>query len=111
MPHVDLALTDVPLNSPFRVTHAGMNLVVMRTESQIVAYEDSCPHAFWPLSEGSIANGVLECPGHGWEFDVATGRCVNAPAYCLTAVTVLSDGHNVRLHWENKQTPAASQRA
>ena len=79
-----------------------MKLVVIRTEGQISAYENVCPHAFWPLSDGSVWNGVLECPGHGWEFSVASGRCLNAPAYCLTPISVTVQGEAVQLQWENK---------
>lgn len=77
-----------------------MKLVILRTESQISAYEDVCPHAFWPLSEGIVRDGVLECPGHGWEFSVSTGHCLNAPAYCLTPVSLHVSGEQIHLEWE-----------
>jgi nitrite reductase/ring-hydroxylating ferredoxin subunit len=107
MPRVEIELAAVPLNIPTGVEHAGRKLVILRTESRTVAYEDVCPHAFWPLSEGTLHNGVLECPGHGWEFNADTGRCLNAPAYCLTPVSLEVRGDLVRLDWEiNIQSPA-----
>ncbi len=108
MPHVDIALAEIPLNTPFRVDHQDLKIVVVRTESQISAFEDACPHAFWPLSEGTIRDGLLECPGHAWEFRVTDGRCVNAPTYCLNAVTVEIDGPTVRLSWHSKVQSAKS---
>lgn len=33
-----------------------------------------CPHQGGPLGEGTIENGVLRCPWHGWDFDPLTGR-------------------------------------
>jgi nitrite reductase/ring-hydroxylating ferredoxin subunit len=101
MPHVDLSSSVLELDVPVRIEHAGMKLVVIRTEERIFAYEDVCPHAFWPLSEGSVHQGILECPGHGWEFNVENGRCLNAPAYCLTSVSVAVNGELVTLRWEN----------
>jgi nitrite reductase/ring-hydroxylating ferredoxin subunit len=106
MPHVDVALANIPMNAPFRVEHDGMGIVMVRTESQISSFEDTCPHAYWPLSEGILRDGVLECPGHGWEFNASTGRCVNAPAYALTPITAEVIGDVVRLQWEAKASPA-----
>ena len=33
-----------------------------------------CPHQGGPLGEGSIENGLLRCPWHGWDFHPATGK-------------------------------------
>jgi thiamine pyrophosphate-dependent acetolactate synthase large subunit-like protein/nitrite reductase/ring-hydroxylating ferredoxin subunit len=37
------------------------------------ALENKCPHQGGPLGEGSIENGLLRCPWHGWDFDPHTG--------------------------------------
>ena len=86
MQNAEISLTDIPENSLTRFEHQGVKLVVVRTGSRVFAYEDQCPHAFWPLSEGSLNGTILECPGHGWEFNIETGRCLNSPDHCLTAV-------------------------
>lgn len=33
-----------------------------------------CPHQGGPLGEGSIENGLLRCPWHGWDFHPTTGK-------------------------------------
>jgi nitrite reductase/ring-hydroxylating ferredoxin subunit len=101
MPHVDLLFSELNLNAPVRVKYERMAIVVIRTESGVRAYKDVCPHAFWPLSKGTLSEGVLKCPGHGWEFQADTGRCINVPGYCLNAVAVIVDGNNVQLQWED----------
>jgi nitrite reductase/ring-hydroxylating ferredoxin subunit len=106
MPHANLPLSEIPLNVPVRLERAGMSLVVIRLENQVVAYEDVCPHAYWPLSEGSVRDGVLECPGHGWEFNVESGRCLNAPSYCLTKISTVVESELIRLEWEAKSEAA-----
>jgi len=100
MPRINLSQDEIPLETPLRVEHEGHAIVVIRTAGGVSAFEDRCPHADWPLSEGEIRDGVLQCAGHGWEFDAATGRCINAPAYCLTTVTVTVEGGQVWLEWE-----------
>ncbi len=38
------------------------------------ALANKCPHQGGPLGEGSIENGLLRCPWHGWDFDPLTGK-------------------------------------
>ncbi len=33
-----------------------------------------CPHQGGPLGEGSIENGLLRCPWHGWDYHPITGK-------------------------------------
>jgi len=63
---------------PLGVTVFGTPLVLYRAQGEVVAAEDRCPHRNAPLSLGSVDDGRLRCPYHGWCFD-ATGRCVEAP--------------------------------
>jgi nitrite reductase/ring-hydroxylating ferredoxin subunit len=38
-----------------------------------------CPHAGEDLAIGAVIDGgVLRCPGHNFDFDLATGACPNA---------------------------------
>ena len=45
-------------------------------EGTYTALDNRCPHQGGPLGEGSIENGWLRCPWHGWEFDLETGDMV-----------------------------------
>jgi nitrite reductase/ring-hydroxylating ferredoxin subunit len=99
MQNTELSLSGLPADSLHQVEHAGTRLVVVRSKDKVFAFHDVCPHAFWPLSEGSVRHTVLECAGHGWEFDLETGRCLSTPTYCLTPVAVKVDGDKVHLEW------------
>lgn len=99
MPSTEIPISGICVDSPTPVEHSGTKLVVFRSRDTVFAYYDRCPHAFWPLSQGTLKNNVLECPGHGWEFDVETGRCLSAPVYCLRPVTVKINGDTVHLEW------------
>ena len=37
------------------------------------AITNKCPHQGGPLGEGSIENGLLRCPWHGWDFSPCGG--------------------------------------
>ena len=100
MPHIELLVSDFPPEVPVRVEHGAKAFVVVRSGDQFSAFEDRCPHASWPLSRGTVRDGVLECPGHGWEFNATTGRCLHAAAYCLKSVSVSVRDNSLRLQWE-----------
>jgi nitrite reductase/ring-hydroxylating ferredoxin subunit len=109
MPTADIPVKDLPLDTPISFEQAGTKIVVLRTNDGVYAFDDVCPHAFWPLSSGFYQNGVLECPGHAWEFDVRSGRCQTASAYCLTSVPVTVRDDIVHLAWETSSfTPRQS---
>ncbi len=38
------------------------------------ALDNRCPHQGGPLGEGSIENGLLRCPWHGWDYCPLTGK-------------------------------------
>ncbi len=66
--------------APLQVTLLGRKIVIYRsTDGAIVAAPDRCPHREAPLSHGTIEDGCLVCPYHGWTFGDA-GRCVRVPS-------------------------------
>ena len=100
MPKIDLKLDDIPLNSPWRIESNGSPIVIIRTNGAIHAFTDRCPHAHWPLSEGELKDGVLQCIGHGWEFDIETGRCLTVPICSLEPLSTIVDSNKVWIEWD-----------
>ncbi len=49
-------------------------LCVSHIGGKFGALDNHCPHQGGPLGEGSIENGLLRCPWHGWDFDPVTGK-------------------------------------
>ncbi|MHC5010040.1 MAG: thiamine pyrophosphate-binding protein, partial [Planctomycetota bacterium] len=49
-------------------------LCMTRFEGKFGALDNRCPHQGGPLGEGSIENGLLRCPWHGWDYDPLTGK-------------------------------------
>ena len=47
-------------------------------EGKPAAVRDRCCHRTAKLSLGSVENGCIQCPYHGWQFD-ASGVCVKVP--------------------------------
>jgi thiamine pyrophosphate-dependent acetolactate synthase large subunit-like protein/nitrite reductase/ring-hydroxylating ferredoxin subunit len=56
------------------VTTGHRGVCLTRHEGCFAALTDKCPHQGGPLGEGSIENGWLRCPWHGWDFHPTTGQ-------------------------------------
>lgn len=50
------------------VTAGHKDLCLTHWKGELTAMENKCPHQGGPLGEGSIENGLLRCPWHGWDF-------------------------------------------
>jgi|CXWL01.1.fsa_nt_gi nitrite reductase/ring-hydroxylating ferredoxin subunit len=47
---------------------------------QVFVIDNACPHAGGNLSAGDVAEGVVTCPWHQWQFDLSTGVCTDSAA-------------------------------
>lgn len=55
---------------PVRVMLLSRPIVLVRLDGvSVVGFQDRCPHRHAPLSQGTVVNGTLQCPYHGWRFD------------------------------------------
>jgi thiamine pyrophosphate-dependent acetolactate synthase large subunit-like protein/nitrite reductase/ring-hydroxylating ferredoxin subunit len=52
----------------------GRSVALARCGARLGALENHCPHQGGPLGEGSIENGLLRCPWHGYDYDPITGQ-------------------------------------
>lgn len=61
---------------PFKVvTIEDRHILLLRADGHIRALDSRCPHMGYPLSQGTIKDGVLRCHWHHWRFDLASGGC------------------------------------
>ena len=56
------------------VTCGHRTVCMTKFEGKFGALDNRCPHQGGPLGEGSIENGLLRCPWHGWDYDPLTGK-------------------------------------
>ena len=72
---------EIPEDSAAVVEVDGREVAIVRTGGDFYALQNDCTHAGSPIGEGDIVeDGVIECPGHGATFKVATGEVVSGPA-------------------------------
>ncbi|WP_405624758.1 Rieske (2Fe-2S) protein [Streptomyces sp. NBC_00016] len=82
-------------------------LVVREPGGTIHALADRCSHLAGPLSQGTIADGCVQCPWHGSVFRLSDGWNVRGPATAPQPAfdTRIVDGHvEVRLRRSGMDT-------
>jgi nitrite reductase/ring-hydroxylating ferredoxin subunit len=69
-------------------------VLVVKVDGQIQAYDGICPHQSQSLVEGDLEGGILTCRAHEWQFDARTGAGINPRDACLQRhdVRVTGDG-------------------
>ncbi|HSZ17678.1 MAG TPA: Rieske (2Fe-2S) protein [Terracidiphilus sp.] len=60
-------------------TAAGRALCVANVNGSICVLDGTCPHEGGPLGEGTIEDGRIVCPWHGYAFDPRTGVAQDDP--------------------------------
>ncbi len=55
-------------------------IAVFNLDGEYYAIGDTCSHEEASLSEGDVFGDCVECPLHGSEFDIQTGKALTLPA-------------------------------
>ncbi len=72
--HKILEPGELPEGRVASVSIGHENLAVTNHNGTYGALHNACPHQGGPLGEGSIENGLLRCPWHGYDYDPTTGQ-------------------------------------
>jgi nitrite reductase/ring-hydroxylating ferredoxin subunit len=66
-------------NSVRRFVVEGKEILVGKLAGRHYALDEKCTHRGDPLSEGSLEGGVITCPWHYGQFDLAIGEARGPP--------------------------------
>ena len=77
-----------------RIGHVPVAVFRAR-DGSIYATQALCPHRGGPLSDGIIGGGELQCPLHGYKFELGTGKPLGNDCNALKTyqVEVTGQGH------------------
>ena len=76
---------------------SGLKVIVYNVDGTLYATGDTCLHQEGPLDEGTLEGALIECPWHGWRYDVKTGACVDRPAASVPCYEVRVEGDDVKV--------------
>src|SRR5204862_1469620 len=76
--HKVAELDELPEGRVKTVVAGRKSLALTHYEGAFGALDNHCPHQGGPLGEGSIENGLLRCPWHGYDYDPLTGTSPGA---------------------------------
>ena len=62
------------------VEASGHRIALCNTGEGFHAIDDLCSHDGGPLDQGTLLGNRIECPRHGAQFDVRTGKALTLPA-------------------------------
>ncbi len=52
----------------------GRRFRLVEHDGDLLAHDARCPHRLGPLEDAPVRDGCIECPWHGYRFDVKSGR-------------------------------------
>jgi nitrite reductase/ring-hydroxylating ferredoxin subunit len=72
------AFSDIPPGDAKAVKlDDGRSIALFNVGGRIFATDNQCPHMGYPLTRGTIREGILTCDWHGRSFDLEGGGCFN----------------------------------
>ena len=97
-------LEQVRMRLPMTIEERGRRFRIVKVDGKLLAHATVCPHTLGPLGTTTVTNGIIECPWHGFRFDIATGKCVSGHQCSLApAFSVVVDAQNsdVIIEWKS----------
>src|SRR5438132_13655699 len=77
------------------VAPAGHTVALYLHEGRVYAVDNRCPHMGFPLSQGTVEDGLLTCHWHHARFDLASGGTLDPFADDVRSYPVPNPGHDV----------------
>ena len=91
------ALAEIPEGGVKAMELDGEHVLLSKQGAVVACFQNACAHLGLPLDGGEIAEGVLTCPHHEVQYDLATGECLTAPEVQLQAHAVRVVGRRVEV--------------
>jgi Fe-S cluster biogenesis protein NfuA/nitrite reductase/ring-hydroxylating ferredoxin subunit len=91
------ALSEFPDGSLRAMELAGEKVILSRQGAVVTCFQNACAHLGLAIDEGEADGGVITCPHHGFQYDLASGECLTAPEVALQAHAVRVTGRRVEV--------------
>lgn len=92
---------DIPVGSGKMVfgPHEKPIALFHHEDGNFYAVNYICPHMGGPIGEGGLRGYLVDCPWHGWSYDIRTGLDPTPPGHNITAYEVKIEGEVIFIGW------------
>jgi nitrite reductase (NADH) small subunit len=97
-------LADVPPGTCRSVEADGIGVAICNVDGTVYIVDNTCPHAGGPLGEGSLDGELIECPWHGWRYNVRTGERPENPEITVSCFPVQVEHDVIHVVLPNEET-------
>ncbi len=66
-----------PANTAKEFPCGDKTICIANVNGEFTAMDNVCLHVGGPLGEGTIEQGKVVCPWHGWQYDPKTGQAAH----------------------------------
>jgi nitrite reductase (NADH) small subunit len=77
------------------ICEGDLQIAIFNLGGNLYAIDNACPHSGGPLAKGELRGEVVECPWHGWSFNIRTGSSPIIPEASIKTYPVRVQGENV----------------
>jgi nitrite reductase/ring-hydroxylating ferredoxin subunit len=102
------SLADLQSKQMLTVSGADRLVLLCWSEDRVFALDSRCPHMGFPLSKGSLKEGILTCHWHHAQFDLKSGCAFDLWADDVQVFEVRIDGDEVWVAKRPKQDPGTN---
>ena len=94
--HKVAGVSDLDEDEAMQVVVEGKEIALINLGGELYALDDICTHAYASMSDGYVEGDCIECPLHGAQFEIRTGKARTPPATVdLKSYEVRIDGDDV----------------
>lgn len=90
-------LGEIPDGGVRSLTVGGEKVLLARRGAAVTCFQNACAHLGFPIHDGEIADGIVTCSHHGFQYDLASGECLTAPEVALQSHAVRVTGEKVEV--------------
>jgi 3-phenylpropionate/trans-cinnamate dioxygenase ferredoxin subunit len=66
--------SELPVGQMKAVRVKGRAILLVRSGDEVFGVSNRCPHMGCSFERGILIGYIIECPCHGWKFDVRNGQ-------------------------------------
>ena len=86
--------------------HDGRSILLLKDGAEVRAVDNRCPHMGFPLSKGTLNDGILTCHWHHARFDAKSGCAFDLWADDIPAYDVRIQGEEIQISNTPRKSPS-----